>query len=243
MFEKFGEGDGDRAASRFRCRSQSKTTERCGAMQDPLQLRQNTNLPRFRSVVGGTTYGSATGGHTPPSAPTPSCSRQLGSPFYMDDDLQDMENIPVMGKSSMRGSGFEQISTVSSGMSPMRGSGFREDFDSFLGDSANLRVPRQKAVRELDFSDVNPGLRVSRQNPAGELDSENLTACSRVMRQKSAECRDGNAGDVALAPVTEYITPAKMQFGEAALHEIDEWQRHVDFKELSYVACMCRMRS
>ena len=39
-------------------------------------------------------------------------------------------------------------------------------------------MPRQKAVRELDFSEVNP--RVCSQNSAGELDSENLTACNRV---------------------------------------------------------------
>ena len=63
MFEKIGEGDGDRAASKVRCRSRSQTSEGCGALQDPLQLRQNPNLPRFRSVVGGTTYGSATCGH------------------------------------------------------------------------------------------------------------------------------------------------------------------------------------
>ena len=85
LFEKIGEGDGDKAASRVRCRSRSQTSEGCGG---PLQLRQNPNMPRFRSVVGGTTYGSAT-----PSAPTPSRLRQLGSPFYADEDLQDMENI------------------------------------------------------------------------------------------------------------------------------------------------------
>ena len=82
IFEKIGEGDGERV----RCRSRSQTSEGCGALQDPSQLRQNPNLPRFRSVVGGTTCGSATGGHTPPSAPTPSSLRQLGSPFYVDDD-------------------------------------------------------------------------------------------------------------------------------------------------------------
>ena len=86
IFEKIGEGDGDRAASSVRRRSRSQTSEGCGALQDPLQLRQNPNLPRFRSVVGGTTCGSATGGHTPPSAPTSSCLGQFGSPFYVDDD-------------------------------------------------------------------------------------------------------------------------------------------------------------
>ena len=130
IIEKIGEGDGDRAASSVRCRSRSQTSEGCGALQDPLQLRQNPNLPRFRSVVGGTTCGSATGGHTPPlapassclgqfgspfyvdddsgghappSAPTPSSLRQLGSPFHVDDDLQNVENIPVMGMAPMRG--------------------------------------------------------------------------------------------------------------------------------------------
>ena len=48
MFEKIGEGDSDRAALRVRCRSRSQTSE---ALQDPFQLRQNPNLPRFRSVV------------------------------------------------------------------------------------------------------------------------------------------------------------------------------------------------
>ena len=83
VFEKIGEGDCDRAASSVRCHSRSQTSQGCGALQDPLQ---NPNLPRFRSVVGGTTCGSATGGHTPPSAPTSSCLGQFGSPFYVDDD-------------------------------------------------------------------------------------------------------------------------------------------------------------
>ena len=61
IFEKIGEGDGDRAASSVCCRCRSQKSEGCGALQDPFQLRQNPNLPRFRSVVGGTTCGSATG--------------------------------------------------------------------------------------------------------------------------------------------------------------------------------------
>ena len=60
-------------ASSVRCRSQSQT------LQDPSPLRQNPNLPSFRSVVGG----SATNGYTSPSTPTPSCLRQLGSPSYV----------------------------------------------------------------------------------------------------------------------------------------------------------------
>ena len=108
-----------------------------------MQLPQNPNLTRFRSVVGGTTCGSATGGHTPPSTPTSSCLgqfgssiyvdddsgghappsaptpsrlRQLGSPFYVDEDLQDMENIPVMGMSPMHGGGFEQVLSDGDGL-------------------------------------------------------------------------------------------------------------------------------
>ena len=39
IFEKIGEGDGDRAASSVRCRSRSQTSGGCGALQHPLQLR------------------------------------------------------------------------------------------------------------------------------------------------------------------------------------------------------------
>ena len=56
---------------RPRRRSQSQT------LQDPSQLRQNPNLPRYYSVVDGTICGSATDGHTSPSTPTPSDLRQL----------------------------------------------------------------------------------------------------------------------------------------------------------------------
>ena len=49
IFEKIGEGDGNRAASSVRCRSRSQTSEGCGALQKPLQLRQNPNLPRSLS--------------------------------------------------------------------------------------------------------------------------------------------------------------------------------------------------
>ena len=45
----------------------------------------------------------------------------------------------------------------------------------------------------------------------------------------------------ATALVAEYITPAPMEFVEAALHEIDEEQCRDDFEELSYVARMSRM--
>ena len=180
MFEKIGESDSDRAALRVRCRSRSQTSE---ALQDPLQLRQNPNLPRFRSVEGGTTDGSATGGHTPPSAPTPSrlrqlgspfyadedsgghtfpsaptpsCLRQLGSPFYADEDLQDTENIPVMGMSPMYGGGFEQVLS---------------DDDGLAASTVSSAI-----VRSKNFVGANADLCHS----AGELDSEHLTACDRV---------------------------------------------------------------
>ena len=48
----------------------------------------------------------------------------------------------------------------------------------FVGANADLCVPRQKAVHEMDFFDVDP--RVYSQESAGELDSENLTASNRV---------------------------------------------------------------
>ena len=93
----------------------------------------------------------------------------------------------VMGKSPMRPSGFEQISTFSSCMSPMHESGFEQTStvssaitrvkDSVDG-NASFCVPRRKVVCELDISDLNP--RVCSQNSAGELDYGNLTMCKRV---------------------------------------------------------------
>ena len=66
-----GDGKYDRVrVPRPRRRSQSQT------LQDPSQLRQNPNLPRFYSVVDGTFYGIATDGNTSPSTPTPSGLRQ-----------------------------------------------------------------------------------------------------------------------------------------------------------------------
>ena len=215
MFEKVGEGDGDRAASRVRCRSRSQTSEGCGALQDPLQLRQNPNLPRFRSVVGGTTHGSATGGHTPPSAPTPSRLRQLGSPFYVDEDLQDMDNIPVMGMFPMHGGGFEQVLSDDDGLAASTVSSAIVRSKDFVGANAGLCVPRQKAVRELDFSDVNP--RVRSQNSAGELDIENHTTCNRV---ETAPVRHVSFAvtvevvefDPAVHPVIEYDAAPTMAY-------------------------------
>uniref|UniRef100_A0A7S1F1V0 SH3 domain-containing protein n=1 Tax=Noctiluca scintillans TaxID=2966 RepID=A0A7S1F1V0_NOCSC len=114
IFEKVVSGaDGDRAASRVRGRSRSQVSEGRPVSQDPLRLRQNPNVPKPRSAVGGTTHGSATGGHTPPSAPTPSCLRQSSSPFCVEDEFHDHEHIPVMGMSPMRGSGYEQLQQLS----------------------------------------------------------------------------------------------------------------------------------
>ena len=48
--------------------------------------------------------------------------------------------------------------------------------------------------------------------------------------------------DLAEYAVAEYITPAPMEFAEAALHEIDEEICRDDFEELSYVARMSRKR-
>ena len=203
IFEKIGEGDGDRAASSVRCRSRSQTSEGCGALLDPLQLRQNPNLPRFRSVVGagGHTPPSAptssslrqfgspfyvdddSGGHAPPSAPTQSSLRHVGSPFYADDDLQNMENIPVVDMSPMRGGGFAEVLSDGDGLAASTVSSATVRSKDFVGANAGLCVRRQKAVRELDFSDVNP--RVCSQNSAGELDTENLTACNAPVRHVS----------------------------------------------------------
>jgi len=116
IFEKVASGaDGDRGASRVRGRSRSQVSEGRPVSQDPLRLRQNPNVPKPRSAVGGTTHGSATGGHTPPSAPTPSCLRHLGSPFCVEDEFHDHENIPVMGMSPMRGSGYERVLSIERG--------------------------------------------------------------------------------------------------------------------------------
>ena len=48
--------------------------------------------------------------------------------------------------------------------------------------------------------------------------------------------------DLAECAVAEYITPAPMEFAEAALHKIDEEICRDDFEELSYVTRMSRKR-
>ena len=135
------------------------------------------------------------GNHASPSSPTPSFLRQLGCPsfFFVDDDLQNMENIPVMGMSSMRGGGFEEVLSDGDGLAASTVSSATVRSKDFVDANAGLCVRRQKAVRELDFSDVNPG--VCSQNSAGELDSENLKACNAPDRHVSL-CGDCGSGGV-----------------------------------------------
>ena len=123
------------------------------------------------------------GSHASPSSPTPSCLRQMGSPFYADDDLQNMDNILVMDMSPMRGGGSEEVLSDGDGLAASTVSSATVRSKDFVDANAGLCVRRQKAVRELDFSDVNP--RVCCQNSAGELDSENLTACNAPVRHVS----------------------------------------------------------
>ena len=101
----------------------------------------------------------------------------------MDDDLQNMENIPVVDMSPMRGGGFEEVLSDGDGLAASTVSSATVRSKDFVDANAGLCVRRQKAVRELDFSDVNP--RVCSQNSAGELDSENLTACNAPVRHVS----------------------------------------------------------
>ena len=105
----------------------------------------------------------------------PAGDLEHGGVTSADDDLQDMENIPVMGMSP-HGDGFEQVLSDDDGPAASTVSLATVRSKDFVGANAGLCVPRQKAVRELDFFDVNP--RVYSQNSAGELDSENLTACN-----------------------------------------------------------------
>ena len=83
-----------------------------------------------------------------------------------------------MGMSPMHGGGFEQVLSGDDGLAASTVSSAIVRSKDFVGVNAGLCVRRQKAVRELDFSDVNP--RVCSQNSAGELDSQNLTACNQV---------------------------------------------------------------
>ena len=101
----------------------------------------------------------------------PASDLEHGVMISADDNLQDMENIPVMGMSPIHGDGFEQVLSDDDGLAA-------STISLATVRSTDLCVSRQKAVNEMDFFDVDP--RVYSQDSAGELDSENLTACNRV---------------------------------------------------------------
>ena len=119
----------------------------------------------------------------------PAGDLEHGGVTSADDDVQDMENIPVMGMSPMHGDGFEQVLSGDDGLAASTVSLATVRSKDFVGANAGLCVPRQKAVRELDFFDVNP--RVCSQNSAGELDSENITAYNPCVL-----CGDCESGEV-----------------------------------------------
>ena len=75
----------------------------------------------------------------------PAADLEHGGVISADDVLQDMENIPVMGTSPMLGDGFKQVLSDDDDLAA-----------STVSWATGLCVPRQKAVRELDFLDVNP---------------------------------------------------------------------------------------
>ena len=97
-----------------------------------------------------------------------------------------------MGMSPMRGGGFEEVLSDGDGLAASTVSSATVRSKDFVDANAGLCVRRQKAVRELDFSDVNP--RVCSQNSAGELDSENLTACNAPVRHVSFAETGGSGG-------------------------------------------------
>ena len=61
-----------------------------------------------------------------------------------DDDLQDMENIPVMGMSPMHGDGFEQVLSDDDGLAASTVSWATVRSNDFVGANAGLCVPRQE---------------------------------------------------------------------------------------------------
>ena len=81
----------------------------------------------------------------------PAADSEHGGVISADDDLQDMENIPVMGMSPMHGDGFKQVLSDDDGLAASTVS-----WENVVGPNAGLCVPQQKVVRELDFFDVNP---------------------------------------------------------------------------------------
>ena len=60
-------------------------------------IEKIVEFPEFQTVqaVDETTYGSVTGGHTPNLVPIPSYLTEFGTSFIADDDLRDVENIPL----------------------------------------------------------------------------------------------------------------------------------------------------
>ena len=145
----------------------------------------------------------------------PASDLEHGGVISADDDLQDMENIPVMGMSPMHGDGFEQVLSDDDGLAASTVSLATARSKDFVGANAGLCVSRQKAVRELDLFDVNP--RVCSQNSAGELDSENITACNQVDTAPVGHVSFAETVEVvefdpavhaAPPPMVEYDTPA-----------------------------------
>ena len=116
----------------------------------------------------------------------PAGDLEHGGVISADDELQDMVNILVMGMSPMHGDGFEQVLSDDDGLAASTVSLATVRSKDFVGANAGLCVPRQKAVRERDFFDVNP--RVCSQNSAGELDSEIITACNQVETSPVRHC-------------------------------------------------------
>ncbi len=119
----------------------------------------------------------------PLSTPTASGLRQFGSSFYVNDDLQDMKDIPDIRMSPMRGSGLDQNSTVS----PV----IARNMDS-VDANASFCAPQQKVAREMDVSVLNP--RVCSQNSADNRE----TSEKRTLRIFPAE-REGAIEELSKA--------------------------------------------
>ena len=96
--------------------------------------------------------------------------------LYVSDDLQDVQNIPDIGMSPMRGSGLDLTSPVSSVISRNKDS---------VDANASFCAPRQKVARELDVSVLNP--RVCSQNSADNRE----TSEKRTLRISPAEREGG----------------------------------------------------
>ena len=86
----------------------------------------------------------------------PAADLEHGGVISDDYDLQDMDHISVMGTSPMHGDGFEQVLSDDDGLAAPTVSWATVRSKDVVGANAGLCVPRQKAVHELDFFDVNP---------------------------------------------------------------------------------------